>query len=295
MSARCEDVTVAIPVYNEEDFIAQAIESVLDQAGMIIIADNASTDRTPEICQFYADRYEHVKYVRHPRNLGAMLSAIYLLDCADTPYFMLLGSHDYVGDNYCFELRNALCEKPDAVLSYGKTRHLDMDDRVIRVSEYDEPALCSACSFERVYKIVDGLDWFIIYGLHRTEQLKRCLWRTPILGPDRLTLMLMAQSGPFVFRSTAVYYGRRVRPPALDDAYMERIAGKDALPPYRHRCGTESFKIALKTKGPGVFAKMRFLWRVRCSLKNGYLHWTLSEMILAKIKATSKRMLARFR
>ena len=51
-------VSVAIPVYNGEAYLAQAIESVLAQSFTefeLIVCDNASSDRTMEIAQSYAD------------------------------------------------------------------------------------------------------------------------------------------------------------------------------------------------------------------------------------------------
>lgn len=50
-------VSIGMPVYNGADVIEQAIESVLSQSFRdfeLIISDNASTDRTEEICRRYA-------------------------------------------------------------------------------------------------------------------------------------------------------------------------------------------------------------------------------------------------
>jgi glycosyltransferase involved in cell wall biosynthesis len=50
-------VTVGMAVYNGADFVAEAIESILDQIFRyveLVIADNASTDSTPDICRSFA-------------------------------------------------------------------------------------------------------------------------------------------------------------------------------------------------------------------------------------------------
>jgi len=39
-------ITVVIPVYNEERYLRQALESVVEQVDCVIIGDNASTDGT---------------------------------------------------------------------------------------------------------------------------------------------------------------------------------------------------------------------------------------------------------
>ena len=66
-------LSIGLPVYNGERFLAQALDCLLAQTFRdfeIIISDNASTDRTPEICRAYARRDPRVRYVCNQRNLG---------------------------------------------------------------------------------------------------------------------------------------------------------------------------------------------------------------------------------
>ncbi len=49
-------VSIGLPVYNGEDLLPGAIESILAQDFAdfeLIVSDNGSTDRTPEICEKY--------------------------------------------------------------------------------------------------------------------------------------------------------------------------------------------------------------------------------------------------
>lgn len=64
-------VSVAIPVYNGEPYLAEAIESVLAQSHAdfeLVICDNASTDRTVEIARSFAD--PRIRILQNQRNLG---------------------------------------------------------------------------------------------------------------------------------------------------------------------------------------------------------------------------------
>jgi cellulose synthase/poly-beta-1,6-N-acetylglucosamine synthase-like glycosyltransferase len=68
-------VSIGLPVYNGERFLAGAIASILAQtytAFELIICDNASTDRTGEICRDFASKDPRVRYHRQPRNFGAI-------------------------------------------------------------------------------------------------------------------------------------------------------------------------------------------------------------------------------
>jgi glycosyltransferase involved in cell wall biosynthesis len=56
----------AIPVYNEEGYLEPILTEVLRYAGDVLVVDDGSTDRTPELLK----RYPQVQVIRHPRNLG---------------------------------------------------------------------------------------------------------------------------------------------------------------------------------------------------------------------------------
>ncbi len=83
-------VSVCIPVYNREDFIAEAIESVLQQTFTdfeLIITDNCSTDNTPEVIKSYAAKDNRVKYFKNESNLGV---------CSNGNRGILLSKGEYI-------------------------------------------------------------------------------------------------------------------------------------------------------------------------------------------------------
>ncbi len=64
-------VSVVMPVYGVEDFVAAAVESVLAQSYSdfeLLIIDDCSPDRSVEICQAYDD--ERIRIIRHEKNRG---------------------------------------------------------------------------------------------------------------------------------------------------------------------------------------------------------------------------------
>lgn len=89
-------VTVAIPVYNGEHFIKQAIDSVLNQTYkdfVLKIFDNCSTDRTSEIINCFNDK--RIKYIKNKKNIGMLSNWEKALDSATTKYVALLFSDDF--------------------------------------------------------------------------------------------------------------------------------------------------------------------------------------------------------
>jgi dolichol-phosphate mannosyltransferase len=59
-------VLTAIPVYNEQAHLEPVLREVLLYAGDVLVVDDGSTDRTPELLRDFPT----VQVVRHPHNLG---------------------------------------------------------------------------------------------------------------------------------------------------------------------------------------------------------------------------------
>jgi glycosyltransferase involved in cell wall biosynthesis len=139
-------VSVVIPVYNQAQFIAEAIQSVLTQSFRdfeIIVIDDGSTDNTPEIASAFPVRYfrQANQGVAAARNRGIALSL--------GKYIAFLDSDDIM-------LENAL-EKGVAVLdkylgvsfSYGQAFMMNENGGVYRVRK---------SSFLKASAIVNGKD-----------------------------------------------------------------------------------------------------------------------------------------
>jgi glycosyltransferase involved in cell wall biosynthesis len=88
-------VCVALPVYNEEEQLASSVEKVLKVCREnykdfeILIADNASTDRTLEIAKELAKRYKEVRYIHLPqKGRGRALKTAWQSTDADIMCYM---------------------------------------------------------------------------------------------------------------------------------------------------------------------------------------------------------------
>src|SRR6476659_5468798 len=70
-------VSVVFPFYNEEKYIAAAIESIVNQSYKnleIVMINDGSTDRTPEIVNSYAKKDSRIKLINIPVNRGLINS-----------------------------------------------------------------------------------------------------------------------------------------------------------------------------------------------------------------------------
>lgn len=100
-------IGVCIVTYNQEQYIAQAIESVLSQADcghrvVVYIGNDCSTDRTGEICHQYVSLYpDKVVVIDNPQNLGLVGNTMKLLDIMrkdGCEYIAMLDGDDYWSD-----------------------------------------------------------------------------------------------------------------------------------------------------------------------------------------------------
>ena len=97
MVATNPKVSVGMPVFNGEETIAAAIESVLDQSFVdfeLIISDNASTDGTADICNEFANLDRRIKYYRQEDNIGPVNNFQFVLDKSIGEYFLWAAADD---------------------------------------------------------------------------------------------------------------------------------------------------------------------------------------------------------
>ena len=90
-------ISVIMAVYNEEKYIREAIESILNQTFKdfeFIIVDDGSTDRTLEILKKYAKKDSRIKILRNEKNLGLTKSLNKALKVAKGEYIARIDAGD---------------------------------------------------------------------------------------------------------------------------------------------------------------------------------------------------------
>ena len=206
-------ISVGMPVYNGEPYLAAAIEAVLSQTFTdfeLIICDNASTDGTEAICRAAAERDARVRYVRNAENIGAARNYNHCFELASGEYFRWMNADDLAEPTLHERCLSTLEAYPEAVLAYGKTRLIDTDGHV--TADYEdgldlrEPSPSER--FRRLFRSVGLTN--VIYGLMRRE----AVGRTGLMGDGRLPaadIRLMAELsllGQFIEIPEPLFYRR---------------------------------------------------------------------------------------
>lgn len=95
-------VSVIIPVYGVEQYLPECIQSILNQTYKnleIILVDDESKDKSPEICDGFAEKDARIKVI-HKKNGGAASARNIGLDNATGDYICFIDSDDTVKINY---------------------------------------------------------------------------------------------------------------------------------------------------------------------------------------------------
>lgn len=154
-------VSVGIPVYNGEQYLADALASALAQDYEnfeIVVSDNASTDGTEEICCRFAGQDGRVRYLRNAENVGACRNFSRVLAEARGEYFTWLAHDDLLSDpSYLRKSCDVLQCNPDVVLCATSVNVLD----------YLGPGTSTVASLAPIYP---DRDW---------RQARKCFFRCP--------------------------------------------------------------------------------------------------------------------
>lgn len=222
------DVTIGIPLFNEETFIEAAIRSSAGQCQRLVVADNASTDRSAEICRRLAAEFPHMTFIRHDRNLGAADNFRFVLEQARTPYFMWLGAHDRLSPGYVEGLKAALDADSTAVLSFGAVTRIDRDDK--EGAHFDYPyreGFAARDARERLKSLVRDLtDCALVHGVFRTEVVKQTFSDgLRYFACDHVLLGRAIVAGRFAYVPGVRLLRRDVRIGDTREHQLERIVG----------------------------------------------------------------------
>jgi glycosyltransferase involved in cell wall biosynthesis len=126
-------ISILIPAYNEERYLAEAIDSVLAQTYRdfeLIILDDGSKDRTLEIAQSYAQRDSRIRVESHA-NVGVGPTMNRGFSMCSNEWVAILQADDVMMPMR-FERQFAfLAEHPELDVAAGWCKHIDGEGKVI--------------------------------------------------------------------------------------------------------------------------------------------------------------------
>lgn len=163
-SSKNVQISVIIPVFNQERFMGRCLRSILNQSiprteYEIILIDDASTDNTPKIVEKFASELQLIK---HSENKGLPASLNSGIKLANGRFIIRLDSDDYVHHEYLNIL--SLYLKMNSHVDAVSCDYIEVDNKenvLTRKCHKDDPIGCG---------IMFRIEQLIEIGLYDEEQ-----------------------------------------------------------------------------------------------------------------------------
>jgi glycosyltransferase involved in cell wall biosynthesis len=193
-------VSIGLFLYNGDRFLEAAIESFLNQTFTdfeLIISDNASTDRSDEICRRYAAQDARIRYYRNEKNMGAGWNVRRVYELATGKYFKQAAHDDMIQPDYLRLCVDALEADDSLVVAHSLTRVIDENGQFIE--NYDDRLRTS--SLDPVVRARDllltGHRCYPIFGLIRLDALHKLPPQGSYAHSDRVLLLQLGLLGRY--------------------------------------------------------------------------------------------------
>ena len=208
-------VSIGMPVYNGEDYLEGALRSILDQDFTdleLLISDNASTDRTPEILEAWAAKDSRIVLHSNTTNVGASANFNRVLKMARGRYFRWACHDDVLAPGMLRACVTAL-ESGDSsyVLVYPETVIIDEDGNEVEVMS-DQLDLQEGDPVDRLRHFIRNYRKAnVIYGMMRTDAIRSVDGLPAYNAGDLVMIAGVALRGRFREVPEPLFY-RRVHP-----------------------------------------------------------------------------------
>jgi len=212
-------VTIALPVYEGEEYLKQAIDSLLNQTYRdyeLVISDDASTDGTNEICEYYQRINSNVVYFRNSFNLGAQDNLLKILRNTNSEYFVWASQDDYWDKDFLSLLVKKLEIDKGLSLAFSAINLIDRDSTVRKLSfegRWNPNNLTQYGLIAALLLPVSNFSWLktnlAVHGLVRTQVLKTAFDHLiGIANQDRIYILFSILQGRWGYVDDVLYYRR---------------------------------------------------------------------------------------
>jgi glycosyltransferase involved in cell wall biosynthesis len=207
-------ISIGMPVYNEEKYISESIQSLLAQTFEdfeLIISDNASQDRTQEICLEFASKDKRIRYVRNEKNRGQDYNFRRVFELSSGAYFMWAAGHDLWHPEYLDRARHALDNNPNVLLCYPQVVVIDeQGNENTEVKSYLDTRYLGLFSRYMVY-LWSCLHPFIIHGLARSKAYRQVNFSINAFNAEFILFARLSLLGEIMPLEQSLYFFRHTR------------------------------------------------------------------------------------
>jgi glycosyltransferase involved in cell wall biosynthesis len=208
-------VSIGMPVFNGERFLARAVDTLLEQEFEnfeLIISDNHSTDGTEEIVREAMGRDRRIRYERHERNRGASFNYNRLLAQCDPEarYVKWAACDDEHHPKYLSRTIELLDGDATASLAHCLSADIDEEGFLLRNRKQEIDALASDNPAERLRQLVTlRHECFGAFGLITREVACATRGLGAYADADNVLLAEIALRGRMLYTPEVLFFRRQ--------------------------------------------------------------------------------------
>jgi glycosyltransferase involved in cell wall biosynthesis len=205
-------LSIGMPVYNGENYVAEAIKSIVDQTYgdfRLVISDNGSTDATYDICRELAVCDNRIEVVRHEQNRGAAWNYEQVRALASgTELFKWAAHDDVLAPTFLARCIEALDANPSAALAFAGVAAIDANGAVSRIKHRLVHPMASTPHKRFRQVVMSFANCDAVFGVMRSAVLPHTRGHGDYCSADRVFLAEVAIQGPFVEVPEVLFFNR---------------------------------------------------------------------------------------
>lgn len=216
----CADlISIIVPVYNMEQYLERCMESIINQTYPtleIILVDDGSTDRSPQLCDAYAKKDSRIRVVHKP-NGGLSDARNAGLAIATGTYIGYVDSDDWI-ELDMYERMYSACVENGAQLAVCRYASEHSADAASHSMESGSGAVVPLSREELLKIYICGHDKYIIYNSVWSKLFHRDLVQDMVFPKGRNSEDIMYTTRAFCKLKKAVYLDTSLYHYVLDRA-----------------------------------------------------------------------------
>jgi glycosyltransferase involved in cell wall biosynthesis len=208
-------LTIALGVYNDSRFLPGVLDRLLSQTFTdfdLVISDNASTDKTPEILKQYAEKDSRIHLFHQPENIGMVGNYNFLTKQGHGEYFMWAACDDRCAPTYVETIISGMEMDPNIVIGFTPYQFINEDGEPFgskRVFDYSgKTAFIRLMRFLAIYD--DGMTYGIFrYSAFKDYEIPTWWWlnkNTPLNAAYSLIVYILAKGQFRLFGTEPLWF-----------------------------------------------------------------------------------------
>ena len=141
-------VSVIIPCYNQGMYVAEAIQSALDQTYNnieIVCVNDASTDNSREVIQKFADEHNNIIFIDNPENKGVIDSRNKAIAACSGEYILPLDADNKIKPAYVEKAAKILDKNPNVGVVYCRVQRFGLEKDELALGNVETDMLFCNC------------------------------------------------------------------------------------------------------------------------------------------------------